>query len=95
MHSRVYTLQYHVLTEAMPPNIPSHLPLKHLKSLSSLSATKTHTDVHTSPLQITREFVNKFGDFLIEEWLIINHIIGYKLFGGIANLLLPVFTEMK
>ena len=89
----VYTLKlFQLLIKAPPLDTRLHLPLDHPNSLSRHTVTMTRTDGHTSPLQIIVHLLirlERFEHFFREEWLDFTGIIGYKIFGGIANLLLP------
>ena len=54
------------LIKVPPLNIPPHLPLEHLNSLSRCTATKTRTDGHKSPLQVIMHLLIRlewFEDF--------------------------------
>ena len=68
------------------------LPLAYSNSLSRRTVTKTRTDEHTSPLQIILHLLISLRSlkiFLRKNDYFITRIIGYKIFGVIANLLVP------
>ena len=89
----MYTLNLFQLFNQSPASkYPPHLPLMRPNSLSSRTVTKTRTNGHTSPLQIIMHLLIRqkwFEHFLRKNDQFLTRIVGYNIFGSIANLLLP------
>ena len=80
---------FQLLIKVPPLDTPLNLPLDHPNSLSRRTVTITWTYKSSTD---NCAFINKIGAllrFFTEEWLDFTGIIGYKIVGGIANLLLP------
>ena len=76
----------------VPPLNTPRTYLSRNQTILAAALSPTRTDGHTSPLQIIMHLLirlERFENFLRKNDQFLTRIIGYNIFGGIANLLLP------
>ena len=83
----MYTLNsFQLFNQSPTSKYPSSI-----QTLSRHTVTKTRMDGHTSPLQVIMHLLIRLERFEVYGRIIsfFTRIVGYNIFGGIANLILP------